>query len=83
VRISKAALDALEGGPELRALGAPTSWPKYRKRVLTHAKRIAGPFTVETSEGTLTCKDGYLACDARGYPYPIDKAEFELIYEPA
>jgi hypothetical protein len=57
------------------------AWPLYRKTALTHAIRVAGPFTVETSEGPLTCEDGYLAVDARGYPYPIAAGEFELIYE--
>ena len=64
-----------ESGPEM--------WPQYRKAVLTSATRIHGPFAVETSEGMMTCQDGYLAVDARGYPYPIATDEFELIYEPA
>lgn len=64
-----------EGGPEM--------WPTYRKRVLTHAIRMDGPFVVDTSEGQLRCENGYLAVDARGYPYPIDALEFELIYDPA
>jgi hypothetical protein len=55
----------------------------YRKTALTRAARVAGPFTVETSEGPLRCADGYLAVDARGYPYPIAADEFELIYEEA
>lgn len=59
----------------------PSAWPKYRKRVLTSAIRIYEPFTVETSEGPLHCADGYLAVDARGYPYPIAADEFALIYE--
>lgn len=58
-------------------------WGKYRKKVATSALRIDGPFIVETSEGDLTCQDGYLAIDARGYPYPIAADEFELIYEEA
>jgi hypothetical protein len=57
-------------------------WPVYRKKVNTRAIRVAGPFTVETSEWPLNCEDGYLAVDARGYPYPIAADEFELIYEP-
>lgn len=55
----------------------------YRKKVLTKAIRIKHPFIVEISEGPLRCEDGYLALDARGYPYPIAKDEFELIYEEA
>lgn len=61
----------------------PASWPLYRKTALTHALKIDGPFTVQTSEGPLSCEDGYLAVDARGYPYPIATDEFHLIYEPA
>jgi hypothetical protein len=60
---------------------SPRDWPKYRKKVLTSAIKIDGPFTVETSEGPLSCADGYLAVDARGYPYPIAADEFALIYE--
>jgi hypothetical protein len=63
--------------------GVPEQWSLYRKKSLTRAVRIDGPFTVETSEGPLTCQDGYLAMDARGYPYPIAADEFALIYEPA
>ncbi len=55
----------------------------YRKKVDTRAARIVGEFRVETSEGPLTCKDGYLCMDARGYPYPVAKDEFDLIYGPA
>lgn len=56
-------------------------WPRYQKKVATSAMRVDGPFQVDTSEGTLTCKDGYLCIDARGYPYPVAKDEFDLIYE--
>lgn len=63
--------------------GVPYTWPQYQKVKLTRAIRIDGPFTVETSEGPLSCADGYLAVDARGYPYPIAADEFELIYAPA
>jgi hypothetical protein len=58
------------------------SWPTYQKVATTRATRMTGPFTVETSEGPLRCEDGYLAMDARGYPYPIATDEFELIYRP-
>lgn len=56
-------------------------WTLYRKKALTKAVRIEGPFVVQTSEGPLRCEDGYLAVDARGYPYPIAVDEFALIYE--
>lgn len=61
----------------------PEAWPVYRKTSLTRAIRADGPFTVQTSEGDLECTDGWVAIDARGYPYPIAADEFELIYEPA
>lgn len=61
-------------------IGEP-GWATYRKKVLTKALKIDGPFIVETSEGQLNCKDGYLAMDARGYPYPIATDEFKLIYD--
>jgi hypothetical protein len=59
----------------------PETWTKFRKVALTSATRIDGPFTVATSEGPLHCADGWLALDARGYPYPIATEEFALIYE--
>lgn len=62
-------------------LRSVANWPEYRKRVTTHAIKIDGPFYVQTSEGVLRCEDGYLAVDARGYPYPIATDEFALIYE--
>lgn len=58
-------------------------WHEYRKKVTTMARRISGPFVVNTSEGPLTCADGWLCMDARGYPYPVAADEFALIYEPA
>ena len=54
----------------------------YRKKHLTRAVRIDGPFDVETREGLLHCADGYLALDSDGWPYPIAREEFERIYEP-
>ena len=70
-----------KGNVPLSISGA--AWRLYQKKVQTKALRIDGPFTVETSEGTLNCKDGFLCIDARGYPYPVAKDEFELIYEPS
>jgi hypothetical protein len=75
--VTKAHMDGMLGTP----LGC--DWPRWRKTHLTQAMRMAGPFTVETREGTLTCPDGYLAVDAHGWPYPIAANEFEAIYEPA
>jgi hypothetical protein len=63
---------------------AISQWmPLWRKRTLTRAIRMIGPFTVETREGELRCPDGYLAIDSEGWPYPIARSEFEAIYEPA
>ena len=56
---------------------------RYRKRTLTHATRIYGPFTVRTREGELTTEDGWLAWDSGRNPYPIAAAEFDAIYEKA
>lgn len=55
--------------------------PLWRKRKLTAAVRIVGPFSVETRDGVLTCPDGYLAVDAAGWPFPINLDEFEALYE--
>lgn len=54
----------------------------YRKKTLTAAVRHEGPFECVTSEGNVArCEDGYLAIDQAGYPYPINKEEFERTYE--
>jgi hypothetical protein len=55
-------------------------WKRFKKTAITSAVKIDGPFAVETSEGTLNCTDGFLAIDARGYPYPIATEEFHKIY---
>ena len=53
----------------------------YRKKNLTEAVRVDGSFETETREGKISCPDGYLAWDSKGWPYPIAKDEFETIYE--
>jgi len=63
-------------------LNLPTGgWKTYRKKTITYAMRIPGPFVVRTREGELRCPDGYLAVDSEGWPYPISRDEFEKIYE--
>jgi hypothetical protein len=60
-------------------------WQEYQKIKTTKAIKIDGPFRVMTSESEnepFYCEDGYLAIDARGYPYAIATEEFELIYRP-
>jgi hypothetical protein len=61
----------------------PPGTKRYRKRTLTPAIRMRGPFFVHTAEGPLKCEDGWLAWDSRGFPYPIAADEFDLIYEEA
>lgn len=56
-------------------------WLTYRKRFLTKAIKINGPFVTHTCEGSLSCPNGYLAIDSAGYPYPIAEEEFDRIYE--
>ncbi|MGH7877029.1 MAG: hypothetical protein ACRENM_05080 [Candidatus Dormibacteraceae bacterium] len=63
--------------------GENANWQMFRRTTLTRMVRIIEPFTVKTSEGPLHCEDGWLAIDARGYPYPIDDAEKSMIYELA
>lgn len=54
----------------------------YRKLHVTRAMRMDGTFHCLTSEGNVaSCTDGWLAIDSRGYPYPINAAEFDLTYE--
>jgi hypothetical protein len=61
--------------------GDDAGWRTYRKKVFTQMIKVDGPFRVMTSEGLLTCQDGFLAIDARGYPYPLATEEQKLIYE--
>lgn len=63
----------------------PETWREWQKKVATRAIRVSGPFRVMTSESEnepFLCEDGYLAVDARGYPYAIAADEFALIYAP-
>lgn len=60
-------------------------WQEFKKVATTRALRIEGPFRVETSESEnepFMCEDGWLAVDARGYPYAIADEEFRKIYKP-
>lgn len=60
-------------------------WAEFRKTATTRAIRIDGPFRVMTSESEnepFYCEDGWLAIDARGYPYAIADDEFIQIYAP-
>jgi hypothetical protein len=54
----------------------------YRKLLPTRMWRIDGPFTCLTIDGNwATCKDGWLALDAQGHPYPIASTEQACNYE--
>jgi hypothetical protein len=78
--------------PAERAPDAPTfsaselpqsGWRTFKKIAVTRAMRIEGPFRVETSESEsepFFCEDGWLAVDARGYPYAIAADEFAQVY---
>lgn len=58
-------------------------YQQFRKTRITDAIKISGTFHCITSEGNIaSCTDGWLAVDSRGYPYPVNSAEFESTYEP-
>lgn len=63
---------------EQKALGM---FDKYFKTVPVEAMRVHSEFETETLEGVLVCKDGYLALDSQGNPYPIDKEIFKETYK--
>ena len=62
-------------------------WKTYRKVALTQIARVDGPFAVQIDgqgpDSVVTCEDGYVGLDARGYPYPLAADELPLIYVPA
>jgi len=74
IRITK---EVLESGDVI----FDREWKMFKKKTTTKACRMYESFEVETAEGIMKCEDGYLAIDARGFPYPIAKDEFDLIYE--
>jgi hypothetical protein len=50
-----------------------------------HPDKEQGAFmsvVVETTEGRLTIKHGWIAEDSKGEHYPISHEEFRRIYEP-
>lgn len=60
-------------------------WGEFRKIATTRMIRIDGPFRVATSESEnepFLCEDGWLAIDARGYPYALAASEQAQIYRP-
>jgi hypothetical protein len=58
------------------------AYRRYRKTFAPRAIRIEGTFHCATSEGNIaSCTDGWLAIDSRGFPYPINSAEFDATYD--
>jgi len=55
-------------------------WRLAVKKRPTKVIRIIGPFKVKTLNGIVECKDGYLAVDSLGWPYPISIEEFRKSY---
>jgi len=61
---------------------APSRFQKYRRKELTYAIRVEGPFGVKVSglPGEYRrCEDGYLVSD-RGYYRAVDREQFEMDY---
>lgn len=77
-------LDVPEGAiysrDEPEKLRAIPKWGIWTKTGKTLAVRINGPFATISKHGVLSCQDGYLALDAEGYPYPIDREVFKNGY---
>lgn len=59
-------------------------WKRYRQRGTRWMFPASGPLTVITREGSYSLGEewsGFIAVDARGYPYPIAGDEHEITYE--
>nr|BDD43756.1 hypothetical protein 16 [bacterium] len=57
------------------------TWPRYRKRKPVRAMRVDGQFECRYRGRTLRCEDGYVVVGRYGNPYPLEKEEFEELYE--
>jgi len=71
---------AIYSRDEPEKLRAIPMWGIWTKTGKTLAVRIDGPFACITKEGPLVCRDGYLALDTQGYPYPVSREIFEATY---
>jgi len=60
-----------------------SGWRAWRKVATTYMLKINEPFSVDTSEGEMSCDDGWLALDSQGNPYPIDSKVQSISYELA
>lgn len=71
--------------PMYTVTALPTSgWSEYRKVGTTKMVPISGPCTVVTQEGPYQLPlgwTGYLALDAKGYPYPVESSIHDKSYE--
>lgn len=54
---------------------------QFRKLGFTEAARVSGTFEVETTEGKMRCRNGWIAIDAKGNPYPIADEVLRASYE--
>lgn len=55
---------------------------RYQKTYEPRAIKMNGPFTCATLEGNIArCEDGWLVVDSQGFPYPVDRIEFETTYK--
>jgi hypothetical protein len=50
--------------------------------VVSKAVRMDGYFEVWTPRGLMTCRDGWLALDEHGDPYPVAAHVFARAYAP-
>ncbi len=56
---------------------------RYQKTYSPMAIKMDAPFTCVTLEGNIVnCDDGWLVVDSHGFPYPVDRLEFEKTYKP-
>lgn len=57
-------------------------WKKCRKKpIVVEARPAIVGETVETLEGTLTAKEGYIIRGVKGECYPITREIFEATYD--
>lgn len=57
---------------------------EYVKKGTTRMAFVQGPFRVSTLEGVLELPEdwtGYIALDAKGHPYPVEKVIADRTYE--
>jgi len=52
----------------------------YKYTILVRAVRVEGRFAVQTRNGVEVCEDGWIVLDRDGYPYPVNKDEFDKFY---